>query len=293
MSDLSVLRPWRARRRRHRYHYEFRPDAFWRRAIRWTGRILFSPFVIVAAFFRGRAPVGSDWVRGFLVLGLLLLVASGSAILISQASDRAVFAALDSFSAADEHVPADKPYAAEINAAASHYDLNPLAVHFVITIESGGRPLCVSRRGAKGLMQLMPRTWRYLNPNSACRGDHGPRVCKAGNDCIFSTWGNIRIGTLYLDRLLEIYDGDYVAALQAYNAGQRHVIFAPRAKFAETRRYVDSFLRFYERVQRRQLAMRLTAASRWRRLVRPLLLVLAGHLILATCFFWRRHRHVS
>lgn len=235
----------------------------------------------------------SEWVQGFLVFGLLLLVATGSAILISQASDRAVFAALDSFNTSDERVPSKMPFAAEINAAASHYGLNPTAINFVIQIESSGRPFGVSRRGAKGLMQLMPRTWRYLNPESACRGDHGPYVCKAGNDCIFSTWGNIRVGTLYLARLLDLYDGDYVAALQAYNAGQRHVIFAPQAKFAETRRYVNSFLRFYEHVQQRQLAMRLTSAGLWRRLVSPFLLALAGYLVLATCFFWRRHRYVS
>ncbi len=274
-----VVRPPRRRR-----------GALWRRVARGVGVVLFSPIVVLAVVVRGRSQVASNWVRGFLAFGMILFVVSGVVFLIVQASDQEVFAALGRFEAAWEQVPHSRPFAAEVNAAASRYGLNPMAVHFVMQIESAGRPLLVSPRGARGLMQIMPGTWRALNPDGVCRGDHPPGICPAGEDCIFAPWGNIRTGALYLSRLLDQYDGDYLAALQAYNAGQGHVVFSPQAEFPETRRYVSSFLRLFDTLRHRQLTDWLARSARYRGLVRPLLFALGAYMTLATVLFWRRHR---
>ncbi len=261
----------------------------WRETGRWLGLILFSPFVVLRALLGKGDPPPAKWIKGFLLLGPLLLTAMGVVILTSQAANQRVFASLGNFAAASEPLSADKPYAGEINAAASRYQCNPMAVYYVMQIESRGQRFSLSRRGARGLMQIMPATWRTLNPRSRCSGRHAPKVCSAGSDCIFSTWGNIRVGTLYLSQLLRTYQDDYVAVLQAYNAGQGNVIFSPRAKFAETRSYVSSFLRQYQRLQDRQLQMRLAASSQLRRMILPLLICFAFYLLLATFFFWRNH----
>ncbi|MGE5550378.1 MAG: lytic transglycosylase domain-containing protein [Bacteroidota bacterium] len=272
--------------------YRYRQESPWRTIGAWLGRILFSPLVIGIELVKGRGQARSDWVRGFLLFGVLLMVSVGVVILSGQAYDREVFAALARFDAPDEPAPKSRPYAAEINAAASHFGVSPMAVAYIVEIESGGRPTLVSRKGARGLMQIMPATWRELNPESACRGNHAPGICQAGDDCIFSSWGNIRTGTQYFSRLIEINHGDYIAALQAYNAGQSHVVFSPQAKFPETRRYVASFIRLYRDIQHKHLALRLSLSRRLRQLVLPLLMLLGGYIILATCYFWRCHRRV-
>ncbi|MGQ9780461.1 MAG: transglycosylase SLT domain-containing protein [Bacillota bacterium] len=247
----------------------------------------FSPFAILYELLTGK-PLEADWIRAYLALGCLLLFATGVVLYADQASEQKVFAALGRFDPQPQPVPAATPYAEEINAAASRYDLNPLAIYYLIQIESGGRPLLVSPRGARGLMQIMPATWQALNPDGPCRGDHDPFICAAGKECIFAPWGNIRVGALYFSRLLRRYNGDYVAALQAYNAGQRHVVSAPPAKYAETRRYLSLFLALFRKAQEEQLRLGLVLSARSRRWLGPLFAALAGHLILGTLLFWRR-----
>ncbi|MGE5529170.1 MAG: lytic transglycosylase domain-containing protein [Patescibacteria group bacterium] len=268
-------------------------NPFWLTALKWLGCIAFSPGAVLYEILTGRNRLKTIWVRSFLVLGMILLLLTGSAVLADQAAERDVFAALNSFAVPDRPVPAAEPYAAEINAAASRYHVNPMAVLYIIRIESGCSPLRVSPRGARGLMQIMPATWRMLNPDGICRGNHPPPACPAGADCIFAPWGNIRAGTLYLSRLLKAYHGDYIAALQAYNAGGRHVVEAPEAKYLETRRYVASFMRYYRELQRGELSLRLEAVGRMRRLAVPLLFALACYTLLATVFFWSRHRQAA
>ena len=270
--------------------YHRRSGGGWSRTGCWFGRIVFSPFLVLRELFLGGSRIGPGWVQGYLLLGMLILVSTGVALLSSEAADRKVFAALGRFDPQHEHVPRTEQYAEEVNVAASRYGLNPIAVFYVIQIESRGRPLRISPQGARGLMQIMPLTWRALNPASACRGEHEPFICTAGRECIFSAWGNIRVGTLYLSRLLRLYDGDYVAALQAYNAGQQNVVLSGEAKYPETRKYVQSFLERLGELQAKQLTVRLRAAARYRLWVGPLFLALGVYTVLGTAFFWRRHR---
>lgn len=256
-----------------------------RRPLGWIWRAPVAPLVVIYGLITGREP-GTNWTRAYLALGFFLLLATGTALYIDQRAQQEVFAALGRFDPRPEPVTAT-PYAEEINAAASRYGVNPLAVYSLIQIESGGRPFLISPRGARGLMQIMPQTWQALNPDGPCRGDHGPFICSAGKDCIFAPWGNIRVGTFYFAQLLHQYKGDYVAALQAYNAGQKHVTLSPPAKYAETRKYLASFLGLFRRVQEEQLALGLLLTIRSRRWLIPLFTALAGHFLLGGLFFWR------
>lgn len=134
-----------------------------------------------------------------------------------------------------------------VRRAALAQGLDPGLVTAVIEVESGFDPLAVSPKGARGLMQIMPSTWRELNPNSACRGEHDPPAAEPG--CIFSPEANVISGTRYLRTLLDRFSGDVALALAAYNAGAGAVADAARPgeagaipALAETRRYVGDVL---------------------------------------------------
>lgn len=93
-------------------------------------------------------------------------------------------------------------YSGEIDAASEMYRLESSLVRAVIHAESGFRPLAKSKKGAVGLMQLMPDTARELGVTDA-------RVPSY----------NIRGGTRYLAGLLMKFRGDIDLAVAAYNAG--------------------------------------------------------------------------
>ena len=82
------------------------------------------------------------------------------------------------------------------------YGLDPKLVHKIIEVESYYNPKSVSKKGALGIMQLMPETAREM-------GVQDP----------FDPEQNIAGGTKYLATLLEMFKGDLQKALAAYNAG--------------------------------------------------------------------------
>src|SRR5689334_59231 len=86
--------------------------------------------------------------------------------------------------------------------AARVHEIQPNLLRAVIEQESGYRPCAVSRKGAQGLMQLMPSTAEDL-------GVRNP----------FDPKSNIAGGAKFLKMLLEKYQGDLARALGAYNAG--------------------------------------------------------------------------
>jgi len=107
--------------------------------------------------------------------------------------------------------------------------LDPDLVRAVIQVESAFYPLAVSRKGAMGLMQLMPATARDMD--------------------VMDPWDpneNLRGGTTYLRHLLDLFGGQIELALAGYNAGpdavQRYGGIPP---FDETRDYVERVLRIY------------------------------------------------
>jgi soluble lytic murein transglycosylase-like protein len=128
------------------------------------------------------------------------------------------------------HEPARaERYDALVVEHAGRHALRPELVRAVIQVESGFNPRARSPKGAMGLMQLMPETARELG----VRHPYDPE-------------DNIRGGTLYLRRLLDLYDGNEQLALAAYNAGagavQRHGNRIP--PYRETRDYVKKVGRY-------------------------------------------------
>jgi soluble lytic murein transglycosylase len=85
--------------------------------------------------------------------------------------------------------------------------LDPLLVAAIIKVESRFDPFAVSHVGALGLMQLMPPTAQELSAE------------KLNKRHLFDPVLNIELGTAYVARLLQRFDGDLGRALIAYNAG--------------------------------------------------------------------------
>ena len=107
----------------------------------------------------------------------------------------------------------------------NHYDtvlkyatiqqIDPLFVMSVIKTESGFKEEAVSKKSAKGLMQITDDTANW------CAEKIG--ISNFDTDMLFDADTNIRIGTFYLGYLLNRYDGDISCAAAAYNAGMGNV----------------------------------------------------------------------
>lgn len=119
-----------------------------------------------------------------------------------------------------------------IRAAARNHQLSPELVHAVVRAESAYRSDAVSRKGAQGLMQLMPATADRFG----VRDSFDPRE-------------NLHGGTRYLKKLLGMFDGDLSLALAAYNAGENAVAKYGNQipPYPETQKYVKKVLTFYRK----------------------------------------------
>jgi len=117
-------------------------------------------------------------------------------------------------------------WAQEIREISGRYGVDPVLVHAVIGAESAFNPWAVSRKGAQGLMQLMPRTASALG----VRDSFNPR-------------DNIEGGVRHLGYLLDRYSGNVSLALAAYNAGAGAVdYYGGIPPYPETQQYVQKIL---------------------------------------------------
>ncbi len=117
-----------------------------------------------------------------------------------------------------------------IRLAAHEHQVQPALVKAVIRAESNFNERAVSRKGAKGLMQLMPRTARAMGVVDPLHAED-----------------NVRGGARYLRSMIDRY-GDLRLAVAAYNAGPRAVDrYRGVPPYRETRAYVDRVLTYYQR----------------------------------------------
>ena len=119
---------------------------------------------------------------------------------------------------------------AEIKAAARKSGINEALIVAIVVVESGGDPYAKSPKGALGLGQLMPGTARRY-------GVRDP----------FDPAENRRGSATYLSDLINMFRGDLVLALAAYNSGAQ-AVFTHRGvpPYAETRAYVPKVLAAFE-----------------------------------------------
>jgi soluble lytic murein transglycosylase-like protein len=118
-----------------------------------------------------------------------------------------------------------------VREAAERHQVDPALVRAVIQTESNWNPSAVSRKGALGLMQLIPTTAQRFGANNA-----------------FSPKQNVDAGVKYLKTLLERYNGNLDLALAAYNAGEGAVDRAHGIpSFRETQNYVQRVQEAYYR----------------------------------------------
>jgi soluble lytic murein transglycosylase-like protein len=120
-------------------------------------------------------------------------------------------------------VPVAKgPFRDLIEAAASRYNVDAELIASIIAAESNFNPKAISRRNARGLMQLLPTT-----------------ASRFGVHNIFDPAENIDAGTHYLSGLLVLYKNDLALTLAAYNAGPLRVHqFGRVPPYAETQLYI-------------------------------------------------------
>ncbi len=128
-------------------------------------------------------------------------------------------------------------YDSYIIIASEKNKLDPDLVKAVIRQESNFNRFDISHKGARGLMQLMPRTAQLL-----------------GVEDIYDPWDNIHGGTRFLREMLETFQGDLPLALAAYNAGpiavKRYGTIPP---YPETQDFVRKVLRYYQSYRDRKI----------------------------------------
>lgn len=142
-------------------------------------------------------------------------------------------------------------YASEIKKYSKEFGVDPYLVAAVIHCESSNRHDAVSKAGARGLMQIMPDTGKWIAEKLEVEG--------FSEEKLFEPETNIRFGCWYLKYLLDTFSGDRRTAAAAYNAGPGNVkkwladeryssggeiVEIP---FKETERYVEKVQRAYEK----------------------------------------------
>jgi len=185
---------------------------------------------------------GRDWIieRHLLGLGVLFVTVSAGYFLSSLSGSREVRAVAPA--ARVEAAPVESPPAAPepegavdldryIKQVAARYDVPADLVAAVIEAESSRNPRAVSRRGARGLMQLMPKT-----------------AARLGVDDPFDPRANIEAGVRHLRAMIDIFGNDLPLVLAAYNAGEVAVIkHRGVPPYRETRAYVQRIVKKLDR----------------------------------------------
>ena len=129
-----------------------------------------------------------------------------------------------------------KGYDRLIDKVARAEGLDPDLLRAVVETESNYDPNAVSKKGAVGLMQLMPETARGMGVTDP-----------------FLPEENLEAGARYLRRLIDKYEGKLTLALSAYNAGEKAVErYKGIPPYPETQGYVRKVLKAYDRTAKKR-----------------------------------------
>lgn len=124
--------------------------------------------------------------------------------------------------------PTDK-YDELISHASREFNVDSHLLKAMIKAESDFDPRAISRKGAMGLMQIMPENFKMLNLDNP-----------------FDPWQNIRAGAQYFKKLYKRFNGKLALSLAAYNAGPTAVDrYKSIPPYQETEEYVRRVLRYY------------------------------------------------
>ncbi|NPV74288.1 MAG: lytic transglycosylase domain-containing protein [Pelotomaculum sp.] len=143
------------------------------------------------------------------------------------------------------------PYRNIITYYSGVYNLDPCLLAAVMKAESGFNRWAVSERGARGLMQIMPETGRWVASQMG-DPDFDP-------DCLFDPETSIKLGAWYIADLKKEFGDNTVLVLAAYNGGRGNVkewisgkelpagksTTIDQIPFPETRHYVRKVLLYY------------------------------------------------
>ncbi len=142
------------------------------------------------------------------------------------------------------------PYKNLIFAEAERNKIDPYLVAAIIRTESNFISEAESRRGARGIMQIMPETGIWAAEQMNLEGFHP--------DDLYETETNIKIGCWYLHNLDQEFNGNKILVVAAYNGGRGNVrewlagekwsgehLMVDQIPFAETRKFVQKVLKNY------------------------------------------------
>jgi soluble lytic murein transglycosylase-like protein len=113
--------------------------------------------------------------------------------------------------------------------AAHYYDVSFPLIKAIIKVESDFNTMAISKKGAMGLMQIMPFNFKELSIRDP-----------------FDPWENIMGGVSYFKNMLTKFNGDLSLSLAAYNAGPNAVDkYGSIPPYPETINYVEKVLKYY------------------------------------------------
>ncbi|MBN1625207.1 MAG: lytic transglycosylase domain-containing protein [Deltaproteobacteria bacterium] len=127
----------------------------------------------------------------------------------------------------------ERVYHSIILEASNRHRVDPALIKAIIMAESGYDPMAISKKGAVGLMQLMPATATSL-----------------GVEDLFNPMHNVNAGVRYFKKLLTQFKGDLQLALAAYNAGSTNVRkYQGIPPYKATRHYIKKVFQYYQYYQ--------------------------------------------
>ncbi len=177
------------------------------------------------------------------VFCMLAATAAGAEVKLTRLADGSLLMSNDGSRRSAASLAATADIERLIDNHARRQQLDPRLVHAVVRVESGYDPVALSRKGAMGLMQLMPDTARAL-----------------GVDDPYDPDQNLRGGTAYLRQLLDRFRGNLELALAGYNAGPEAVDrYRGLPPYPETRGYVGRVLGLFRGQEAAVAALRAAA----------------------------------